>query len=359
MMMMMRAYLSLRRSLLHLEGCRSHLISRYLHSNVTQRSLVRDNDGNQAPVSKRSPFFTTPIFYVNAKPHIGHLYSACLADAAHRWQRILKAPDSIFATGTDEHGLKVQKAARTAGKEPLTFCNEVSHEFRRLFEMCNIGYTDFIRTTEERHHTAVHEFWTSLREKGFIYKGEYEGWYSVTDESFLTTSQIQEIDRGDGTTIKVSLESGNVVEWTSETNYMFRLSAFRDKLLRWLDDNPSAVQPAKFHSIVRHWLNEGIQDLSVSRQRDRLGWGIPVPDDPSQTIYVWMDALVNYLTVSGYPDRTHLWPPTHIVGKDILKFHAIYWPAFLMAADISPPASVICHSHWTRDSFKVSVGMKV
>lgn len=340
--------------MLHLEGCHSHLTSRHLHSNVTLRSLVRENDGNQAPVSKRSPFFTTPIFYVNAKPHIGHLYSACLADAAHRWQRILGAPDTIFATGTDEHGLKVQKAARTAGKEPLTFCNEVSHEFRRLFEMCNIGYTDFIRTTEERHRTAVHEFWTSLREKGFIYKGEYEGWYSVTDESFLTTSQIQEIDRGDGTTIKVSLESGNVVEWTSETNYMFRLSVFRDKLLRWLDDNPSAVQPAKFHSIVRHWLNEGIQDLSVSRQRDRLGWGIPVPDDPSQTIYVWMDALVNYLTVSGYPDRTHLWPPTHIVGKDILKFHAIYWPAFLMAADISPPASIICHSHWTRDSFKMS-----
>ncbi|XP_041483391.1 methionine--tRNA ligase, mitochondrial-like [Lytechinus variegatus] len=152
----------------------------------------------------------------------------------------------------------------------------------------------------------------------------------------------------------VSLESGNVVEWTSETNYMFRLSAFRDKLLRWLDLNPTAVQPAKFHAIVRHWLEEGLQDLSVSRQRDRLGWGVQVPDDPSQSIYVWLDALVNYLTVSGYPERTHLWPPTHIVGKDILKFHAIYWPAFLMAADIPLPASIICHSHWTRDSFKMS-----
>ncbi|XP_071477472.1 methionine--tRNA ligase, mitochondrial-like [Diadema antillarum] len=345
-----------RRALLQPRWYSPHLAARCFQMSTPLSctdSVQRDHQSSSLPTANK-PFFTTPIFYVNSVPHIGHLYSACLADAAHRWQRIMGETDTIFATGTDEHGLKIQQAARQAQKEPQDFCDEVSQEFKRLFKLSSIDYTDFIRTTEERHHTAVHHFWNTLVDKGFIYKGEYEGWYSVTDESFLTNAQIQEIDRGDGSTIKVSVESGSVVEWTSEVNYMFRLSAFKDKLLRWLETNPQAVQPAKFHAIVTHWLEEGIQDLSVSRQRDRLPWGIPVPGDPSQTIYVWLDALVNYLTVSGYPEQKRLWPPTHIVGKDILKFHAIYWPAFLMAADISPPATVVCHSHWTRDNFKMS-----
>ncbi|XP_071798311.1 methionine--tRNA ligase, mitochondrial-like [Asterias amurensis] len=303
---------------------------------------------------RRNDFLTTPIFYVNAVPHIGHLYSALIADCAHRWQRISGAEGTIFSTGTDEHGLKVQQAASLAGKEPLEFCDKVSQEFRRLFNSSYIQYTDYIRTTEKRHHTAVNTFWTTLQDNGFIYKGEYEGWYSTSDETFLSSQQVEDGIGKDGSKVKVSVETGNAVEWTSETNYMFKLSDFSTPLLEWLDKNPRAVYPPKFNNMVRQWVQDGLQDLSVSRQRDRLQWGIPVPGDSSQTIYVWLDALVNYLTVSGFPGQTKLWPATHIVGKDILKFHAIYWPAFLMAAGLSPPKSIVCHSHWTMGNFKMS-----
>ncbi|XP_022088159.1 methionine--tRNA ligase, mitochondrial-like isoform X1 [Acanthaster planci] len=300
----------------------------------------------------RNAFLTTPIFYVNAVPHIGHLYSALIADCAHRWQRISGAEETIFSTGTDEHGLKVQQAATSAGKKPQKYCDQVSEQFRSLFSESNVNYTDFIRTTESRHHEAVNHFWITLQKRGYIYKGKYEGWYSTSDETFLNSQQVQDSDTQDG--VKVSVETGNPVEWTTEINYMFRLSVFPSRLLEWLDENPRAVYPAKFHAIVRQWVSEGLQDLSVSRQRDRLHWGIPVPGDPSQTIYVWLDALVNYLTVCGFPGQMDLWPATHIVGKDILKFHAIYWPAFLLAAGWPPPTSVVCHSHWTMDSFKMS-----
>ncbi|KAM9795134.1 methionine--tRNA ligase, mitochondrial [Neosynchiropus ocellatus] len=300
-------------------------------------------------------YVTTPIFYVNASPHLGHLYSAVLADCLHRY-KILQGYNSRFATGTDEHGLKIQQAADAAGTDPLTFCTDVSERFRSLFSTCNVSCTDFIRTTEDRHRRAVEHFWSALLDKGLIYKGSYEGWYSTPDESFLTPSQVADAVDSTGKEIKISLESGHQVEWMKEENYMFRLSAFRPQLLHWLKSNPAAVQPEHFQQAVLSSLQEELPDLSVSRQRSRLQWGIPVPGDPEQTIYVWLDALINYLTVVGYPDQRQQWwgAVRHVVGKDILKFHAIYWPSFLLGAGLPLPRSIYVHSHWTVGGKKMS-----
>ncbi|KAM7389181.1 hypothetical protein PAMP_023174 [Pampus punctatissimus] len=303
----------------------------------------------------RSHYITTPIFYVNASPHIGHLYTAVSADCLHRY-KLLQGFNSKFSTGTDEHGLKIQQAAAAAGKDPLNFCTDVSERFKRLFNSCNISYTDFIRTTEERHRQAVEHFWSVLQSKGLIYKGSYEGWYSTQDESFLTPLQVTNALDSTGKEIKVSVESGHKVEWVKEENYMFRLSAFRSQLLDWLTVNPGAVQPECFYQVVLQWLQEDLPDLSVSRQKKRLQWGIPVPGDPEQTIYVWLDALVNYLTVAGYPDKHWQWwhVANHIVGKDILRFHAIYWPSFLLGAGLPLPQTIHVHSHWTVGGKKMS-----
>ncbi|XP_035525024.1 methionine--tRNA ligase, mitochondrial [Morone saxatilis] len=303
----------------------------------------------------RSYYITTPIFYVNAAPHLGHLYSAVMADCLHRY-KLLKGFNSKFATGTDEHGLKIQQAAEAAGKDPLIFCADVSERFKHLFSSCNISYTDYIRTTERRHHEAVKHFWSVLWNKGLIYKGSYEGWYSTQDESFLTPKQVGDALDSTGKEIKVSLESGHKVEWMKEENYMFRLSAFRSQLLDWLKGNPRAIQPERFYRAVLQSLQEDLPDLSVSRQRSRLQWGIPVPGDAEQTIYVWLDALVNYLTVAGYPDKHNQWwnVAHHIIGKDILQFHAIYWPSFLLGAGLPLPQTIHVHSHWTVGGKKMS-----
>ncbi|XP_038137225.1 methionine--tRNA ligase, mitochondrial [Cyprinodon tularosa] len=314
------------------------------------------NHGSDQLCKENSSFYiTTPIFYVNAAPHLGHLYSAVIADCLHRW-KLLQGFDSRFATGTDEHGLKIQQAAEAAGKAPLTFCTEVSERFRNLFSSCNISFTDYIRTTEQRHRRTVEHFWSVLWNKGLIYKGSYEGWYSTQDESFLTPSQVGDALDPSGKEVKVSLESGHKVEWMKEENYMFRLSVFRPFLLDWLVKNPRAVQPERFQQTVLHWLQEDLPDLSVSRQRSRLQWGIPVPGDPEQTIYVWLDALVNYLTVVGYPDKHDQWwhAAHHVIGKDILKFHALYWPAFLLGAGLPLPQVIHVHSHWTVGGRKMS-----
>ncbi|KAL6117523.1 mars2 [Pungitius sinensis] len=300
-------------------------------------------------------YITTPIFYVNASPHLGHLYSAVIADCVHRY-KLLQGFNSKFATGTDEHGLKIQQAAEASGKDPLTFCTDVSERYKHLFNSCDISYTDYIRTTEQRHREVVKHFWSVLVDKGLIYKGSYEGWYSTQDESFLTESQVADALDSSGKKIKVSLESGHKVEWMTEENYMFRLSAFRSQLLEWLRGNPHAIQPERFYHAVLQWLQEDLPDLSVSRQRSRLQWGVPVPADAEQTIYVWLDALVNYLTVAGYPDNHSKWwnMAHHIVGKDILKFHAIYWPAFLLGAGLPLPQAIYVHSHWTVGGKKMS-----
>ncbi|KAA0709238.1 Methionine--tRNA ligase, mitochondrial [Triplophysa tibetana] len=305
--------------------------------------------------SSKLYYITTPIFYVNATPHIGHVYSAVTADCLHRY-KLLKGYDSRFATGTDEHGLKIQQAAGIAGKDPLSFCTEVSESFKDVFQRCGISYTDYIRTTEQRHRRAVEHFWTVLHSKGFIYKGTYEGWYSTPDESFLTPTQVTDSTDSTGSEIKISTESGHKVEWMKEENYMFRLSAFRSELLQWFRLNPKVIQPMKFHHLVLQWLEDDLPDLSVSRQKSRLQWGISVPGDPEQTIYVWLDALVNYLTVVSYPqNHAQRWTAAHhVIGKDILKFHAIYWPAFLLAAGLPLPQKIYVHSHWTVEGKKMS-----
>ncbi|KAI5100700.1 methionine--tRNA ligase, mitochondrial [Silurus meridionalis] len=326
-----------------------------LHPPLPVKRLHTDPVVRRRGEPRRSHYISTPIFYVNASPHLGHVYSAVTADCLHRY-KLLQGFDSKFSTGTDEHGLKIQQAASAAGKEPLSFCTEVSHRFRDTFRSCNIAYTDFIRTTEDRHRHAVEHFWTKLFDKGFIYEGIYEGWYSTPDESFLTPNQVTNGTDSMGREIKISTESGHKVEWMKEHNYLFRLSDFRTSLQEWLRSNPKAIQPKKFHHLVLQWLESELPDLSVSRQRSRLQWGIPVPGDPEQTIYVWLDALVNYLTVAGYPEKYSEWWNVvhHVVGKDILKFHAIYWPAFLLAAELPLPQAIYVHSHWTAQGKKMS-----
>lgn len=298
---------------------------------------------------------TTPIFYCNAAPHIGHLYTAVLADAAVRYQRLLGGRDCNFITGTDEHGTKIYQAAATNKISPKEFCDKISSEYRILFDESEVSHTHFIRTTDNKHVEAVRSFWERLHGRNHIYKGKYSGWYCIADEAFLPDSLVKDSPVGGS---KVSVDSGQPVEWTSEDNFMFRLSSFRDDLLYWLKKG-NVVKPENFHRAILTWLEEtDLEDLSVSRPASRVPWGIPVPDHPGHTVYVWLDALVNYLTAAGYPSSqsfTNNWPPTlQILGKDILKFHAIFWPAFLMAADLEPPTQLLVHSHWTVDSEKMS-----
>uniref|UniRef100_A0A673CBX0 Methionine--tRNA ligase, mitochondrial n=1 Tax=Sphaeramia orbicularis TaxID=375764 RepID=A0A673CBX0_9TELE len=349
------AFLTVTRSCKTVQRLHQSSFSSVLTPLKHQRIALHRLSSSSVSQDEKSYYITTPIFYVNASPHIGHLYSAVIADCLHRY-KLLQGFKSKFATGTDEHGLKIQQAAEAAGKDPLVFCTDVSERFKHLFSCCNISHTDFIRTTEQRHREAVEHLWSVLWNNGFIYKGSYEGWYSTPDESFLTASQVGDALDPSGKEIKVSLESGHKVEWMKEENYMFRLSAFRSELLDWLSANPLAVQPERFYQDVLQWLQEDLPDLSVSRQKSRLQWGIPVPGDPEQTIYVWLDALVNYLTVAGYPDEHSQWwnVAHHIIGKDILKFHAIYWPAFLLGAGLPLPQTIHVHSHWTVGGKKMS-----
>lgn len=326
------------------------LLKRHLSGSRSSESEKVD----KSETSTGKYFVTTPIFYVNAEPHIGHLHSALLADAAHRFQKLRNPPIStIFSTGTDEHGLKIQQSSMAAGCDPLVFCNQVSHKFKALFDLVDVGYTDYIRTVEDRHKIAVGHFFNKLKENGHIYQGNYSGWYCVSDEAYLTELQVREVQLQSGEKQLVSLESGHPVEWNSEDNYMFRLSSFQQDLQYWLKDDQH-VQPERYLQQLRGWVSEELHDLSVSRPRKRVSWGIPVPEDNKHTLYVWVDALVNYLTVAGYPDQL-VWPPdVQVLGKDILRFHGIYWPALLMAAGLDPPNKLLCHSHWTIEGEKMS-----
>ncbi|XP_017775809.1 PREDICTED: methionine--tRNA ligase, mitochondrial [Nicrophorus vespilloides] len=308
--------------------------------------------------SARNSFYvTTPIYYVNATPHIGHLYSSVIADCVGRWHQLIHSNGKYkFATGTDEHGTKIQQAAVNNKTSVDQYCNSISQKYRNLSDQFSVGYTDFIRTTDEKHQQAVKHFWKKLSENGHIYSAKYSGWYCVSDETFLVETQLNEVVSKDGRKVRVSAESGHPVEWTEEENYMFRLSGMHGDLLHWLKDE-SVVKPKKFHKILMDMLEEGLPDVSVSRPSSRVHWGIRVPGDDAQSIYVWLDALVNYLTASGYPDKRYkdFWPADlHVIGKDILKFHGIYWPAFLMAANMDPPRSILCHSHWTVEGEKMS-----
>ncbi|KAG8934988.1 methionyl-tRNA synthetase [Tulasnella sp. 418] len=310
-------------------------------------------------------YITTPIYYVNAAPHVGHLFSSVVADVIARYQR-LRHPerDVIFCTGTDEHGLKVQQAAETRGISPREMCDENSRVFKQLASAASISNTRFIRTTEEEHYRAVHHLWDELCKKDLIYKGKHEGWYSVSDEAFYTEKETrEEVDAATGKAVRYSVESGSVVQWMEEETYKFRLSAFRDQLINWLKSDPNAIQPPHRHAeILQHLTSqEQLDDLSVSRPRSRLNWGIPVPNDPQHTIYVWIDALTNYLTAVGYPwvnevaNQTRSWPADiQVIGKDITRFHTIYWPAMLFALGLQPPKTVLTHAHWTMDRYKMS-----
>ncbi len=303
-------------------------------------------------MTKTPYYITTPIYYVNDVPHIGHAYCTLACDVLARFKR-MDGYDVKFLTGTDEHGQKVEKSAAAAGMDPQAFTDKVSQNFRDLCPIMNFTNDDFIRTTEPRHHKAVQKLWTVLQERDEIYLDKYAGWYAVRDEAYYGEDELT--DGPDGQKIA---PSGAECEWVEEASYFFRLSKWGDKLLELYERNPNFILPKHRRNEVISFVKQGLRDLSVSRTA--LKWGVPVPNDPDHVMYVWMDALTNYLTAVGYPDtecdsfKKH-WPADlHMVGKDILRFHAIYWPAFLMAADIELPKRVFAHGWWTNEGQKIS-----
>lgn len=306
------------------------------------------------------PFYvTTPIFYVNARPHLGHLYSMLLADTRIRWEKLNPTQKTYFLTGTDEHGLKIQAVAEKEGIAPKKLVDRVSQNFVELASAFDIGYDRFMRTTDDDHIRAVKHFWNVAMEKNLLYKGAHRGWYSVSDEAFYPETQIHDVvDATTGKSKKVAIETNSEVVYHEEENYFFRLSEFQDRLIAYLEANPNFVVPARKHAEVLAELRLGpLGDLSVSRPSSRLKWGIDVPNDDSQKIYVWFDALINYITAAGYPEvakNDMVWPATHVVGKDIMRFHCIYWPIFLMAGGLELPTQVIVHSHWLSEGVKMS-----
>ena len=295
-------------------------------------------------------YLTTPIYYVNDKPHIGHAYTSLATDVLARWHR-LAGREVYFLTGTDEHGQKVEKAAQDAGEDPQGFTDRVSQAFRDLTVTMGFSNDGFIRTTEKRHHEACQALWNRLQARGEIYLGAYEGWYAVRDEAFYGPDELTERDG-----VKYA-PSGAPVEWVREPSYFFRLSAWADKLLEYYETNPDFIAPASRRNEVISFIKSGLSDLSISRTSFR--WGVPVPGDEAHVMYVWLDALTNYITALGYPDEKaelwRFWPADlHVVGKDILRFHAIYWPAFLMAAGLPAPKRVFAHGWWTNEGQKIS-----
>ena len=296
-------------------------------------------------------FITTPIYYVNGAPHIGHAYTSIAADVMARFKR-LDGYDVFFLTGTDEHGQKVEKAARDAGLDPQTYADKVSSDFRAMADAMNVSYDDYIRTTEDRHKASCAELWRRIERNGDIYLGHYEGWYAVRDEAFYDEGELTK--RPDGSFLA---PSGAPVEWVREPSYFFRLSAFQDRLLKLYEENPEFIAPSSRRNEVTSFVKGGLKDLSVSRTT--FSWGIPVPDAPGHVMYVWLDALTNYITACGFPDETaprwKYWPAdAHFVGKDIIRFHAVYWPAFLMAAGVPLPKRVSSHGWWVVEGEKMS-----
>ena len=295
-------------------------------------------------------YITTPIFYVNGSPHVGHAYSMIAADVLARWNR-MDGKDVFFLTGTDEYGQKVEQTARDLGVDPQALADKNSAEFQDVARVLNISNDDFIRTTQPRHHHTCQALWTKLFDAGAIYLGEYAGWYSMRDEAFYGEDELLERDGK-----KVS-PFGSPVELVREPNYLFRLSAWQDRLLAFYEANPDFLGPSSSKSEVLSFVRGGLTDLSVSRKNFR--WGVPVPNDPGHVMYVWLDALTNYVTATGWPDpsapRAAYWPADlHLVGKEIVRFHAVYWPAFLMAAGLPVPKRVFAGGWWTVEGEKMS-----
>ncbi|MFB3148374.1 MAG: methionine--tRNA ligase, partial [Thermodesulfobacteriota bacterium] len=297
----------------------------------------------------KSFYVTTPIYYVNDVPHIGHAYTTIAADVIARFNR-LQGNNVFFLTGTDEHGQKIERTAESNGEKPIELADRVVKRFQNLSDALNITNDDFIRTTEKRHKSAVEEIFRRIEESGDIYLSEYEGWYDVRNEAFITETQYEEI-------MSLPEEKRPTIEKVKEESYFFRLSKYQDPLLEYYKEHPEFVQPNYRLNEVTRFVEGGLKDLSVSRTT--FTWGIPVPDNSNHVIYVWFDALTNYLTGVGFPSDERMfnenWPAdVHLVGKDILRFHAVYWPAFLMSAGLPLPKKVFAHGWWTVEGEKMS-----
>jgi methionyl-tRNA synthetase len=320
-------------------------------STDTSTDIANDNeDENEG--QKASYYLTTPIYYVNDRPHIGHAYTSLACDVLARFMR-LDGRDVFFLTGTDEHGQKVEKAAAAAGEDPQSFADRVSVHFSDLARDMNFSNDAFIRTTEVRHAEASQALWRAMEASGDIYLGKYAGWYSVRDEAFFTESELSDDENG-----KKRAPSGAEVEWVEEPSYFFKLSAWQDRLLAFYESHPEFIGPSSRRNEVLSFVKGGLEDLSISRTSFK--WGVPVPDAPGHVMYVWVDALTNYLTAVGYPDKdisllSNRWPADlHMVGKDILRFHAVYWPAFLMSAGVDVPLRIYAHGWLMNRGEKMS-----
>ncbi|GHU16580.1 methionine--tRNA ligase [Alphaproteobacteria bacterium] len=289
---------------------------------------------------------TTPIYYINGDPHIGHAYASIAADILARFGR-LDGLDVHFSTGTDEHGVKVARSAESAGIDVVEFSNTMSQKFRDMSDKINMSYDDFVRTTEKRHETACQALWRMIEKD--IYVSNYSGWYSARDEEYVNESDV----------VDGRAPSGAPVEWMEEESYFFKLSDYQDKLLDWYEKNPDFILPASRRNEVISFVKSGLKDLSISRSR--FSWGIPIPELNGHVMYVWIDALTNYITSLGFPDPASankvsemMKNCVHIVGKEILRFHAVYWPAFLMSAGLPLPKRIYAHGWWTSEKQKMS-----
>ncbi len=301
----------------------------------------------------RTVYVTTPIYYVNAAPHIGHAYTTLAVDSLARWHALLGA-DTFMLSGTDEHGLKIAQAAREAGVTPQQHADRFSKPFRDMCDRLGVRYDDFIRTTEPRHTAVVQEMWRRMKAAGDIYESVYEGWYSVGDEAYFTEDEL----------VDGKAPSGHTVEWVEEPSYFFRLSKYGPALLAHLDAHPEFVQPQSRYNEIRRFIEQGLNDISISRSN--FDWGVAIPDAEGHVAYVWLDALTNYISALGAPDGERFgryWPQSaddgerravHLIGKDILRFHAVYWPAFLMSAGLPLPSQVFAHGWWTNEDAKMS-----
>jgi methionyl-tRNA synthetase len=297
-------------------------------------------------------YITTPIYYPSGKPHIGHAYSSIIADILARFKR-LEGFNVFFLTGTDEHGLKIQREAEKNKKDPKEFCDELSNKFKELTKILNLSNTDFIRTTEKRHSDTVKIIWNKLVKSGDLYLSKYSGWYSVSDEAYYDEDEII-TEEGK----KYSKISGSKVDWVEEESFFFKLSSWQEKLLKFYEENPKFIMPDSRRNEVINFVKKGLKDLSVSRTS--FSWGIPVPNNDKHVIYVWLDALTNYISALDFTNKEsklfkNFWPASiHIIGKDILRFHAIYWPAFLLAAKIDLPKKIFGHGWILSNEKKMS-----
>jgi methionyl-tRNA synthetase len=296
-------------------------------------------------------YITTAIAYPNGPPHIGYAYEVLAADALARFKR-LDGYEVLFLTGNDEHGQKIQQTAEKLGKSARQFVDEMALLYQEMDSAVSASNDDFIRTTEPRHRASVSELWRRMMRNGDIYLGKYAGWYSIRDEAFYGEDELEDREGG-----KFAIKTGTPVEWVEEESYFFRLSAYQEKLLRLYDDRPDFIGPPERRNEVISFVKSGLQDLSVSRTT--FDWGIPVPDAPGHIMYVWVDALTNYLSATGFPDdRSPLrkyWPADlHVIGKDIVRFHTVYWPAFLMSAGLPLPKRVFAHGFLFNRGEKMS-----